>query len=64
MSSQQDHQLGMHAVVMARGQRSTSIAAILHIDRGRQFSSGEYLRFLVGITLHDMEHKRGGELRG
>jgi putative transposase len=46
MSPYQDRQLVVHAVLMALWQRPTRIPVILHSDRGCQFTSEEYQRFL------------------
>ena len=46
MSSRQDTQLVLQAVLMALWQKSFSDSVILHSDRGTQFTSQEYQRFL------------------
>jgi putative transposase len=46
MSPQQDRQLVIQAVLMAVGQRRGPTPVILHSDRGCQFTSEEYQRFL------------------
>jgi putative transposase len=46
MSSQQDRQLVVQAVLMALWQRPARTPVILHSDRGCQFTSEEYQRFL------------------
>jgi putative transposase len=46
MSSCQDRQLVVHAVLMALWQRPVRTPVILHSDRGCQFTSEEYQRFL------------------
>jgi putative transposase len=46
MSSQQDRQLVVQAVLMALWQRPAHTPVILHSDRGCQFTSEEYQRFL------------------
>jgi putative transposase len=48
MSSRQDRQLVLQAVLMALWQRTDRSPVILHSDRGCQFTSGEYQRFLQG----------------
>src|SRR3989454_512439 len=47
MSPQQDRQLVVHAVLMALWQRPARTPVILHSDRGCQFTSEEYQRFLA-----------------
>jgi putative transposase len=47
MSPRQDRQLVVQAVLMALWQRPTSTPVILHSDRGCQFTSEEYQRFLA-----------------
>jgi len=51
MSSVQDRQLVLQAVLMALWQRDDKSPVILHSDRGCQFTSGEYQRFLAGHNL-------------
>ena len=46
MSSRQDRQLVVQAVLMALWQRPARTPVILHSDRGCQFTSEEYQRFL------------------
>ena len=46
MSPQQDRQLVVQAVLMAMWQRPARTPVILHSDRGCQFTSEEYQRFL------------------
>jgi putative transposase len=46
MSHKQDKQLVLQAVLMALWQRKEDEAVILHSDRGTQFTSDEYQRFL------------------
>ena len=48
MSATQDRQLVLQAVLMALWQRKERTPVILHSDRGCQFTSGEYQRFLKG----------------
>lgn len=47
MSSIQDRELVLKAVLMACWQRSSRDPVVLHSDRGTQFTSGEYQRFLA-----------------
>ncbi len=51
MSSTQDRQLVIQAVLMALWQRQRNDHVILHSDRGCQFTSDEYNRFLRGHNL-------------
>ena len=51
MSGTQDRQLVIQAVLMALWQRPGKDAVILHSDRGCQFTSDEYNRFLKGHNL-------------
>jgi putative transposase len=51
MSHRQERQLVLQAVLMALWQRSEHTPAILHSDRGCQFTSQEYQRFLKGHNL-------------
>jgi len=51
MSHVQDRQLVLQAVLMALWQREERSPVILHSDRGCQFTSGEYQRFLAGHNL-------------
>lgn len=51
MSHRQDRQLVLQAVLMALWQRQDRSPVILHSDRGCQFTSDEYQRFLAGHNL-------------
>lgn len=51
MSHRQKRQLLIQAVLMAPWQREERTSVILHSDRGCQFTSDEYQRFLVGHNL-------------
>ena len=51
MSARQDRQLVIQAVLMALWQRESRKPVILHSDRGTQFTSAEYQRFLKGHHL-------------
>lgn len=51
MSHRQTRELVMQAVLMALWQREDRTPVILHSDRGCQFTSGEYQRFLKGHNL-------------
>jgi putative transposase len=51
MSPRQDRQLVLQAVLMALWQRPHRSTVILHSDRGCQFTSEEYQRFLHGHGL-------------
>jgi len=51
MSPRQDRQLVLQAVLMALWQRRDKTPVILHSDRGCQFTSEEYQRFLRGHNL-------------
>lgn len=51
MSATQDRQLVLQAVLMALWQREGRDQVILHSDRGTQFTSDEYQRFLKGHNL-------------
>ena len=51
MSQRQDRQLVVQAVLMALWQRQDRAPVILHSDRGCQFTSEEYQRFLKGHNL-------------
>lgn len=51
MSAVQDRQLVLQAVLMALWQRQDRGRVILHSDRGCQFTSDEYQRFLKGHNL-------------
>ena len=51
MSGVQDRQLVLQAVLMAPWQREDREAVFLHSDRGCQFTSDEYQRFLRGHNL-------------
>ena len=51
MSARQDRQLVLQAVLMALWQRTDRSPVVLHSDRGCQFTSDEYQRFLKGHQL-------------
>ena len=51
MSRRQNRQLVLQAVLMALWQRPERSPVILHSDRGCQFTSDEYQRFLKGHKL-------------
>jgi putative transposase len=51
MSPRQDRQLVLQAVLMALWQRADRSPVVLHSDRGCQFTSDEYQRFLQGHRL-------------
>ena len=51
MSKVQDRQLVLQAVLMALWQRKEKEPVVLHSDRGSQFTSYEYQRFLKGHNL-------------
>jgi putative transposase len=51
MSARQDRQLVLQAILMALWQRTDRSPMILHSDRGCQFTSDEYQRFLKGHRL-------------
>ena len=51
MSHRQTRELVLQAVLMALWQRRDRSPVILHSDRGCQFTSGEYQRFLKGHNL-------------
>ena len=51
MSPRQERQLVLQAVLMALWQREEHTPVILHSDRGCQFTSDEYQRFLKGHRL-------------
>jgi putative transposase len=51
MSARQDRQLVLQAVLMALWQRPNRSPVILHSDRGCQFTSDEYQKFLKGHQL-------------
>jgi putative transposase len=51
MSARQDRHLVLQAVLMALWQRKDRSPVILHSDRGCQFTSDEYQRFLKGHRL-------------
>lgn len=51
MSNVQDRQLVLQAVLMALWQRKDKGSVVLHSDRGCQFTSYEYQRFLNGHNL-------------
>jgi putative transposase len=51
MSHRQERQLVIQAVLMALWQRESHTLVVLHSDRGCQFTSDEYQRFLAGHNL-------------
>ena len=51
MSPRQDRQLVLQAVLMALWQRTDRSPVVLHSDRGCQFTSDEYQKFLKGHQL-------------
>jgi putative transposase len=51
MSPRQDRQVVVHAVLMALWQRPARTPVILYSDRGCQFTSKEYQRFLEGHNM-------------
>ena len=51
MSRRQTREMVLHAVLMALWQRDDAGSVVLHSDRGTQFTSDEYQRFLVGHNL-------------
>jgi len=51
MGPRQDRSLVLHAVLMALWQRPGNKPVVLHSDRGTQFTSDEYQRFLTGHNL-------------
>lgn len=51
MSAVQDRHLVLQAVLMALWQRENRSPVVLHSDRGTQFTSDEYQRFLKGHNL-------------
>lgn len=51
MSARQTREVVIQAVLMALWQRPDRTAVILHSDRGTQFTSGEYQRFLRGHNI-------------
>ena len=51
MSRRQQRSMVLQAVLMALWQREECTPVILHSDRGTQFTSDEYQRFLVGHNL-------------
>lgn len=51
MSHRQTRELVIQAVLMALWQRADRAPVVLHSDRGCQFTSGEYQRFLKGHNL-------------
>lgn len=51
MGASQRRELVLQAVLMALWQREGNAPVILHSDRGTQFTSDEYQRFLVGHNL-------------
>lgn len=60
MSTTQDRQLVLRAVLMACWQRSNRESVILHSDRGTQFTSYEYQQFLkdhnITLSMSDVGH--------
>jgi len=60
MSTKQDRQLVLHAVLMAGWQRPDREPVILHSDRGTQFTSYEYQKFLkdhhITISMSEVGH--------
>lgn len=62
MSPRQERQLVIQAVLMALWQRADRSPVILHSDRGCQFTSDEYQRFLKGHNL-TCSMSRVGSLR-
>jgi putative transposase len=59
MSARQDTQLVLQAVLMALWQRRNRSPVVLHSDRGCQFTSEEYQRFLKGHQLRSSMSKVG-----
>jgi putative transposase len=59
MSARQDTQLVLQAVLMALWQRTDRSPVVLHSDRGCQFTSDEYQRFLKGHQLRSSMSKVG-----
>ena len=59
MSARQDTQLVLQAVLMALWQRRDRSPVVLHSDRGCQFTSEEYQRFLKGHQLRSSMSKVG-----
>ena len=59
MSARQDTQLVLQAVLMALWQRPDRSPVVLHSDRGCQFTSDEYQRFLKGHQLRSSMSKVG-----
>jgi putative transposase len=51
MSHHQTWDMVMQALLMAQWQREDRSPVVLHSNRGCQFTSGEYLRFLKGHNL-------------
>ena len=51
MSKNQTREMVLHAVLMALWQREDRRPVVLHSDRGTQFTSDEYQRFLTGHNL-------------
>ena len=51
MSAPRHKDLVLQAVLMALWQRRTRTPVVLHFDRGSQFTSDEYQRFLKGHQL-------------
>jgi putative transposase len=59
MSARQDTQLVLQAVLMALWQRKERSPVVLHSDRGCQFTSEEYQRFLKGHQLQSSMSRVG-----
>ncbi len=59
MSARQDTQLVLQAVLMALWQRTDRSPVVLHSDRGCQFTSDEYQRFLKGHQLRSSMSRVG-----
>jgi putative transposase len=59
MSARQDTQLVLQAVLMALWQRTDRSLVVLHSDRGCQFTSDEYQRFLKGHQLRSSMSRVG-----
>ena len=61
MSARQDTQLVLQSVLMALWQRTGRSPVVLHSDRGCQFTSDEYQRFLRGHQLRSSMSKVRGD---
>ena len=59
MSARQDTQLVLQSVLMALWQRTDQTPVVLHSDRGCQFTSDEYQRFLKGHQLQSSMSRVG-----